>query len=80
MIEMPETLDLTVREKLRFVSLPGALPRIITGLRLGFGYSWWALVREHLQIVETYLKVHRQAMDFSRDDTDEAPAMDALYQ
>jgi len=48
LIEMADTLDLTGWEKLRFVLLPGALPQIITGLRLGFGYSWRALIGAEL--------------------------------
>lgn len=48
LLEMADTLDLTGREKLRFVLLPGALPDIITGLRLGFGYSWRALIGAEL--------------------------------
>lgn len=48
LIEMADTLDLNGREKLRFVLLPGALPEIITGLRLGFGYSWRALIGAEL--------------------------------
>ncbi len=31
-------------QQFHFITLPAALPMIITGLRLGFGYSWRALM------------------------------------
>jgi sulfonate transport system permease protein len=48
LMEMADTLELTGIEKLRFVLIPGALPPIVTGLRLGFGYSWRALIGAEL--------------------------------
>lgn len=46
--ELACSLDLTKREKLLNISLPAALPAVLTGLRLGFGYSWRALVGAEL--------------------------------
>jgi sulfonate transport system permease protein len=48
LLEMGDTLELTSREKLYYVLIPGALPSIVTGLRLGFGYSWRALIGAEL--------------------------------
>lgn len=46
--ELAVSLNLTKREKLLHISLPAALPAVLTGLRLGFGYSWRALVGAEL--------------------------------
>lgn len=48
LLEMAETIDLTWWESFRFVLLPSALPSVITGLRIGFGYSWRALIGAEL--------------------------------
>lgn len=41
-------LGLSSAERIRHVLLPGAAPGILTGLRLGFGYAWRALVGAEL--------------------------------
>lgn len=46
--ELAAYLQLTPAERLRHVLLPGAAPQILTGLRLGFGYAWRALVGAEL--------------------------------
>ena len=43
-----ETLNLSTFEKIKHIEFPGALPAVFTGLRLGFGYSWRALVSAEL--------------------------------
>ena len=48
LLEMAETLDLSTRDKIRHILVPSALPGVITGLRLGFGYSWRALIGAEL--------------------------------
>lgn len=48
LMELARTLDLTARERIVHILLPAALPGIVTGLRLGFGYSWRALVGAEL--------------------------------
>lgn len=46
--ELAFMLRLNRRETFKHIELPSALPHIITGLRLGFGYSWRALVGAEL--------------------------------
>lgn len=46
--ELAKTLNLSPIEKIRHIEFPGALPAVFTGLRLGFGYSWRALVSAEL--------------------------------
>lgn len=46
--ELAASLELSRLERFWHVRLPAALPAIITGLRLGFGYSWRALVGAEL--------------------------------
>ena len=46
--ELAKTLNLSTLEKIRHIEFPGALPSVFTGLRLGFGYSWRALVSAEL--------------------------------
>lgn len=46
--ELCAYLQLTSVERLKHVLLPGAAPQILTGLRLGFGYAWRALVGAEL--------------------------------
>jgi sulfonate transport system permease protein len=48
LLEMAETIDLTRWDAFRHVLLPSALPSVITGLRIGFGYSWRALIGAEL--------------------------------
>ncbi|WP_068086153.1 ABC transporter permease [Polycladidibacter stylochi] len=48
LIEMGVTIRLTAFERTRFIIIPAATPGILTGLRLGFGYSWRALVGAEL--------------------------------
>ncbi|MEF9944055.1 MAG: ABC transporter permease [Burkholderiaceae bacterium] len=48
LVELAASLDLNRRERLWHIHLPAALPSIFTGLRLGFGYSWRALVGAEL--------------------------------
>ena len=44
LLELADTLELRRWERVRFILVPSALPATITGLRLGFGYCWRALV------------------------------------
>lgn len=44
LIEMGDTLELNRGEKILHILLPEALPTILTGMRLSFGYSWRALI------------------------------------
>lgn len=46
--EVGQTLGLHKRQILRRIILPAALPSIFTGLRLGLGYSWRALIGAEL--------------------------------
>lgn len=48
LMELAQTLDLKRRDRVVHILLPAALPSIVTGLRLGFGYSWRALVGAEL--------------------------------
>lgn len=44
LLEMGETLELSRKEQTLHILFPEALPSMLTGLRLGFGYSWRALI------------------------------------
>jgi ABC-type nitrate/sulfonate/bicarbonate transport system permease component len=46
--ELADSLGLSSARRLRRVLVPAALPQIVTGLRLGFGYAWRALVGAEL--------------------------------
>ena len=46
--EAGELLGFSAWEQFRYLTLPASLPGILTGLRLGFGYSWRALVGAEL--------------------------------
>lgn len=46
--ELAKLLHFSSLEKFRYLIFPGALPGVLTGLRLGFGYSWRALVGAEL--------------------------------
>jgi ABC-type nitrate/sulfonate/bicarbonate transport system permease component len=42
-LELSRSLELGFFRHLRWILVPAALPQIITGFRLGFGYAWRAL-------------------------------------
>lgn len=44
LLEMGRTLELNRREQIWSILFPEALPTVLTGLRLAFGYSWRALI------------------------------------
>lgn len=44
LLEMGETLELNRREKIFHILIQEAMPSILTGMRLAFGYSWRALI------------------------------------
>jgi NitT/TauT family transport system permease protein/sulfonate transport system permease protein len=46
--ELADSLELSFARRLRYVLLPASLPHVITGLRLGFGYAWRALLGAEL--------------------------------
>ena len=46
--EVAELLGFTSAERFRMLTLPAAMPGILAGLRMGFGYSWRALVGAEL--------------------------------
>ncbi len=48
LIEVARLLHFTPREMFFKLRLPSALPGLLTGVRLGFGYSWRALVGAEL--------------------------------
>lgn len=48
LLEMGKSLHLTRMETARFILAPGAQAGLTTGLRLGFGYAWRALVGAEL--------------------------------
>ncbi len=48
LIEVGHVLGFSTREIQQRIVLPSALPALLTGLRLGFGYSWRALVGAEL--------------------------------
>lgn len=47
-LELSRSLELSLGRHLRRVLFPGALPEVVTGLRLGFGYAWRALLGAEL--------------------------------
>ena len=47
-MELSRSLELSLKRHLRFVLIPAALPQLVTGLRLGFGYAWRALLGAEL--------------------------------
>lgn len=48
LLEMGLTIELSQWAVFRYILIPSALPSIITGLRLGFGYSWRAVIGAEL--------------------------------
>lgn len=48
LLELARTIELTPTERVVHILVPGALPGMVTGLQLGFGYSWRALVGAEL--------------------------------
>ncbi len=48
LVEVATLLRFTPKERFRYLTLPAALPGLLTGLRIGFGYSWRALVGAEL--------------------------------
>ena len=63
--ELAASLELLPGERVRFVLLPGALPHIVSGLRVGFGYAWRALIGAELFAAASgigYLIVDSQEM------------------
>lgn len=48
LIEVGKLMNFSRWEEFRLLTLPASLPGILTGLRLGFGYSWRALVGAEL--------------------------------
>ena len=47
-LELSRSLELPFKRHLFSVLIPASLPQIITGLRLGFGYAWRALLGAEL--------------------------------
>jgi NitT/TauT family transport system permease protein/sulfonate transport system permease protein len=47
-LELSRSLELSLPRHICSVLIPAALPQIITGLRLGFGYAWRALLGAEL--------------------------------
>jgi NitT/TauT family transport system permease protein/sulfonate transport system permease protein len=47
-LELSKSLELSFWRRLRWILFPAALPQLVTGLRLGFGYSWRALLGAEL--------------------------------
>jgi ABC-type nitrate/sulfonate/bicarbonate transport system permease component len=47
-LELSRSLELSFFRHLRWILIPAALPEIVTGLRLGFGYAWRALLGAEL--------------------------------
>jgi ABC-type nitrate/sulfonate/bicarbonate transport system permease component len=47
-LELSRSLELGFFRHLRWVLVPAALPQIVTGFRLGFGYAWRALLGAEL--------------------------------
>lgn len=55
LVHSVQTLGGTRRDILLSVLLPGALPSMVTGLRLGLGYGWRALIAAEILIGQTGL-------------------------
>ncbi|MDR0447717.1 MAG: ABC transporter permease [Treponema sp.] len=64
-LELSRSLELSFPRHLFSVLIPASLPQIITGLRLGFGYAWRALLGAELFAAASglgYLITDSQAM------------------
>ncbi|MDR0599392.1 MAG: ABC transporter permease [Treponema sp.] len=64
-LELSRSLELSFSRHLFSVLIPGALPQLVTGLRLGFGYAWRALLGAELFAAASglgYLITDSQAM------------------
>ncbi|MCL1814048.1 MAG: ABC transporter permease [Treponema sp.] len=64
-LELSRSLELPFQRHLFSVLIPASLPQIITGLRLGFGYAWRALLGAELFAAASglgYLITDSQAM------------------
>ena len=64
-LELSRSLELSFSRHLFSVLIPASLPQIITGLRLGFGYAWRALLGAELFAAASglgYLITDSQAM------------------
>lgn len=48
LVEVAYVFDYTRAEALRYVVLPAAIPYIVTGVKLGLGYSWRSLIAAEL--------------------------------
>ncbi len=46
--ELARSLNLSTRAYIAYIVIPSAVPSVITGLRLAFGYSWRALIGAEL--------------------------------
>ena len=68
--EAAKLLRFTKSERLRYLTLPSSLPGILTGLRLGFGYSWRALVAAELIAASSGLGfLISKSAEFAKTDT-----------
>ena len=68
--EAAQLLRFTKSERLRYLTLPSSLPGILTGLRLGFGYSWRALVAAELIAASSGLGfLISDSAEFAKTDT-----------
>jgi sulfonate transport system permease protein len=48
LLEVADVFGYTRPQELRYVVLPSALPYVLTGMRLGLGYSWRSLIAAEL--------------------------------
>jgi sulfonate transport system permease protein len=48
LLEVARIFGYTTSQSLRLVVLPSALPYVLTGMRLGLGYSWRSLIAAEL--------------------------------
>ena len=68
--EAAKLLRFTKSERLHYLTLPSSLPGILTGLRLGFGYSWRALVTAELIAASSGLGfLISDSAEFAKTDT-----------
>jgi sulfonate transport system permease protein len=69
LLEAATTLRLNRWQRIRHVVLPGALPQVLVGLRLGLGISWLSLiVAEQVNADAGLGQMIMQARDFLRTD------------